>query len=319
METSIEARERADETDTPPKRAAPSRARRSGRLQPRLAPWLFIAPAMVLFTVFAFVPIVLSVILSFEDVKLFGGGEWIGAHNYTRMVGDSLFWQSLKNTAIFTAGTVPTSIAIGLALAVALNRKLPGRTILRGVYVLPIAVSGVVVALTMAWIFNGDYGVLNNALGGVGLPRGQWLTSPSLAMVTLVAAVVWSRIGFCLVIYLAALQSIPKELMEAAVQDGASPWQRFRHVTFPMLSPTTFLLVVVNVIFSLHAFDIIYILTGGGPGFATTVLLQYIYEAAFSNGAMGYASAMGVVLTLILLVFTVVRAQSARAREGDFA
>ena len=299
--------------------AARRRNRRGSGAQPRVAPWAFLAPAMVLFTLFAFAPIVLSVVLSFEDVKTFGGGEWIGGANYSRMLSDSLFWHSLKNTAVFTAGTVPTSMAIGLALAVALNRPLPGRTVLRAVYVLPIAVSGVVVALTMAWIFNGDYGVLNNALGGLGAGRPQWLTSPSLAMVTLIAAVVWSRIGFCLVIYLAALQSIPGELLEAAEQDGASPWQRFRYVTLPMLSPTTFLLVVVNVIFSLHAFDIIYILTGGGPGFATTVLLQYIYTAAFSTGAMGYAAAMGVVLTLILLLFTVVRAQSARAREGDFA
>jgi multiple sugar transport system permease protein len=300
MGTSIQATEAQAKSGA----RAGQRTRRGRRgVQPRLAPWGFLAPAMVLFTLFAFVPIGLSVFLSFQDVHIFGGGRWIGGHNYTRMVGDSLFWHSLKNTAVFTVG----------------NRPLPGRTILRGVYVLPIAVSGVVVALTMAWIFNGDYGVFNNALGGLGIPRQQWLTSPSLAMVTLVAAVVWSRIGFCLVIYLAALQSIPTELMEAATQDGASPWQRFRHVTLPLLSPTTFLLLVVNVIFSLHAFDIIYILTGGGPGFATTVLLQYIYTAAFSNGAMGYASAMGVVLTLILLVFTVIRAQSARARELDFA
>jgi multiple sugar transport system permease protein len=270
---------------------------------------------MVLFALFAFIPIGYSVILSLQEVQIFGGGKWVGRANYTRMINDPIFWQSLKNTAVFTAGTVPTSMAIGLGLAVMLNRAMPGRTILRSVYFLPIVVSGVVVSLAMALIFNGDYGVLNNALGAVGLPRQQWLTSPSLAMVTLVTAVVWHRIGFCMIIYLAALQAIPASLAEASQLDGARPGQHFRHITLPMLRPTTFLLLVLNVIFSLHAFDIIYVLTGGGPGFATTVLLEYIFITGFTNSEMGYASAIGMVLTLILLLFTLVRSQSQRAEE----
>ncbi len=301
-------------TPTGPRTAKELRARRRAS-RPRWAPWAFIAPSMLLFAVFAFTPIAISLALSFQDVTLFGGGEWIGADNYTSMVDDPLFWESVKNTAVFTAGTVPTSMAIGLVLAISLNRSLPGRTVLRTVFFLPIVVSGVVVSLVIAWIFNSDYGVLNNALSALGLPRVGWLTSPNLAMVTLITAVVWSRTGFCMVIYLAALQSIPTTLVEASKLDGASPLQHFRHITLPMLSPTTFLLLIVNVIFSLQAFDIIYVLTGGGPGFATTVFLQYIYRAAFTNGEMGYASALGVVLTVVLLLFTVVRTQSQRSRE----
>ena len=295
---------------------APRTARRRHSLRPRWAPWLFISPSMVLYTVFAFVPIGWMLVLSFQDVAQFGGGEWIGVDNYTRMVQDPLFWQSLKITAIFTIGTVPVSMAIGLMLAIALNRPLPGRAILRTAYFLPIVVSGVVTSLIMAWIFNGDYGVVNNGLSTLGLDRIAWLTSPNLAMLTLIVAVVWTRIGLCMVVYLAALQDIPTDLHEAASLDGAGSWQTFSRIVLPLLSPTTFLLFVINVIFSLHAFDIIFVMTGGGPGFATTVLLQYIFESAFTNGELGYASALSVVLTLILLLLAAVRRQSERAEGG---
>src|SRR5699024_2332383 len=184
------------------------------------------------------------------------------------------------------------------------------------VYFLPIVVSGVVTSLLMAWIFSGDYGVVNNLLVTVGLDRVRWLTSPNLAMATLIIAVIWTRIGLCMVVYLAALQDIPTDLREAAELDGANGWKRFWYITMPLLSPTTFLLFIVNVIFSLHAFDIIFVMTGGGPGFATTVLLQYIYDQAFASGNLGYASALSVVLTIILLLLTIVRRQSERSEGG---
>src|SRR5699024_1017337 len=197
-----------------------------------------------------------------------------------------------------------------------LNRPMPGRAVLRTAYFLPIVVSGVVTSLTMAWIFNGDYGVVNDALAAVGLDRVQWLTSPNLAMLTLIVAVVWTRVGLCMVVYLAALQDVPADIHEAAELDGANNWKKFWHIVVPLLSPTTFLLFIINVIFSLHAFDIIFVMTGGGPGFATTVLLQYIYESAFSNGELGYASALSVVLTVILLLLAAVRRQSERSEGG---
>ena len=286
----------------------PDRARRA------VAPYLFLSPALALFGVFAFVPLGYSVALSFQDVPVFGGGEWIGAHNYARLAGDPVFWRSLRNTVVFTVGTVPTSMAIGLLLAVLLDRRLPARTLLRSSYFLPFVVSGVVVALVIGWIFNDDLGVLNNLLHAIGLPRVAWITSPSWAMFTLVVAIVWGRIGFCMVIYLAALQAIPAHLTEASTLDGAGPWQRFRWVTFPLLRPTTFMLLVINVIFSLQVFDVVYVLTGGGPGFATTVLIQAIFRAAFTQGELGYASAIGVVLTVLLLVFTLLQWRAARSR-----
>jgi multiple sugar transport system permease protein len=286
------------------------------RLPRRLAtPYLFISPALALFTVFAFVPLVYSILLSFKEVSLFGPGTWVGADNYARMTHDTVFWSSVRNTVVFTVATVPTSMFLGLLLAVLLNRSMPGLTVLRSVYFLPLVVSGVVVALIMGWIFNGDFGVLNNLLHLAGLPRIRWLTSPNWAMSTLVVAIVWGRIGFCMVIYLAALQAVPAGLIEAASLDGAGRWQQFRFVTFPLLRPTTFMLLVVNVIFSLQVFDVVYVLTGGGPGFSTTVLIQAIFRAAFTQGEMGYASAIGMVLTGVLLIFTLLQWRASRSAE----
>jgi multiple sugar transport system permease protein len=294
--------------------AAPGGGRARWRPQTTAA-WLFIAPSLLLFAVFAFAPIAISVVLSFQDVAVFGGGRWTGVRNYTELVTKPLFWTSVKNTVVFTVGTVPTSTAAGLVLAVLLNRRLPGRGLIRSLYFLPMVVSGVAVSLVMAWIFNADNGIANAALEELGLPRIGWLSSPDWAMVTLVLAVVWGRIGFCMVTYLAALQNINPSLLEAGEIDGAGPWRRFTQIVWPLLAPTTLLLVVLNVVFSIQAFDVIYVLTGGGPGFATTVLVQYVFRSAFTDGRMGYASAIGVVLVLALLGLTVLRNRLAKRSE----
>ena len=276
---------------------------------------MFITPSLVLFAVFAFAPIAVAVVLSFEDVQVFGGGTFVGLDNYQAMIDKPLFWTSVKNTVVFTLGTVPTSAALGLLLAVLLNRRLPGRGIIRSLYFLPMVVSGVAVSLVMVWIFNDDNGIANAALQAMGLPRIGWLSSPHWAMVTVVIAVVWGRIGFCMVTYLASLQGVSPYLLEAAEIDGASSWRRFTQIVWPLLSPTTYLLLVLNVVFSLQAFDIIYVMTGGGPGFSTTVLVQYIFRSAFTDGKMGYASAVGVVLVAALLLLTLIRNRVARRSE----
>jgi multiple sugar transport system permease protein len=292
------------------------RSRKTGSREPRLAPWVFITPSLILFAVFAFAPIAVAVVLSFEDVQVFGGGTFVGLHNYQTMITKPLFWTSVKNTVVFTLGTVPTSAGLGLLLAVLLNRRLPGRGVIRSLYFLPMVVSGVAVSLVMVWIFNDDNGIVNAFLQTVGLPRIGWLSSPSWAMVTVVVAVVWGRIGFCMVTYLASLQGVNPSLLEAAEIDGANSWRRFTQIIWPLLSPTTYLLLVLNVVFSLQAFDIIYVMTGGGPGFSTTVLVQYIFRSAFTDGNMGYASAVGVVLVAALLLLTVIRNRLARRSEG---
>lgn len=288
-------------------------ADRRGR---RLTPYLFIGPAALLFAAFSLVPIIIAITLSFQDTQTLGEGQWVGLDNYAAMGSDRLFRTALLNTLVFTIGTVPTAMVAGLALAVALNRPLPGRGVLRAMFFVPMVAAGVVVGVIMSWIFNVDYGVANNALAVLGIDRMPWLTSPTMAMFTLIIVVVWTRIGFCMVIYLGALQSIPSELKEAAAIDGAGRWSRFRSITVPMLTPTTSILLILNVVFSIQAFDVIYVMTGGGPGFSTTVLIQYVFRSAFQDGQMGYAAALGLVLVGILLVFTLLRQQASKRAES---
>lgn len=259
---------------------------------------------MVVFTVFLFVPIVFAFYVSLTEWSLIGSRTFVGFQNYLQMAQDGTFWRSFYNTAVYTIGTVPTSMALGLLVAVGLNRKLPGRTLLRSVFFVPVIISLVAVALIGAWMFNDNYGVINNALNAFGFDSVPWLSSARWAMFSLIITTLWIRLGFNMVIYLAALQSIPGELYDAAKVDGATNWRQFIHITWPMLGPTTFLVLILNVIYSLHVFDLIYVMTQGGPGFSTTVLVQYVYEMAFQEGQMGYASAVGVVLYLMLLAFT---------------
>ena len=286
------------------------------RNQRLLIPYIFIAPNVVVFAVFMFVPILLAFYISLNEWTLIGYPTFVGLGNYLDMLEDSEFLRAFYNTGVYTLGTVPTSIALGLVVALGLNRKLPGRTLLRSIFFVPVIISLVAVALIASWIFNDNYGIINAALSAVGIGDVPWLSSARWAMISLIIATLWIRLGFNMVIYLAALQSIPTELYDAARVDGASGWRRFRHITWPLLGPTTFLLVIINIIYSLHVFDLIYVMTGGGPGFSTTVLVQYIYQMAFTEGQMGYASAIGVVLYLLLLIFTVFQWRVTRQSEN---
>jgi ABC-type sugar transport system permease subunit len=286
------------------------------RNQRLLIPYIFIAPNVVVFAVFMFVPILFAFYISLNEWTLIGYPTFVGLGNYLDMLEDSEFLRAFYNTGVYTLGTVPTSIALGLVVALGLNRKLPGRTLLRSIFFVPVIISLVAVALIASWIFNDNYGIINAALSAVGIGDVPWLSSARWAMISLIIATLWIRLGFNMVIYLAALQSIPTELYDAARVDGASGWRRFRHITWPLLGPTTFLLVIINIIYSLHVFDLIYVMTGGGPGFSTTVLVQYIYQMAFTEGQMGYASAIGVVLYLLLLIFTVFQWRVTRQSEN---
>jgi ABC-type sugar transport system permease subunit len=279
-------------------------------------PYLFIAPNLTLFTAFSFLPLLYAVFISLNDWGLISEPEFIGLRNYARLFNDRLFWQSLGHTLAYAAGTVPTSMALGLALAIALNRRMPVRTALRSLYFLPIVVSAVAAGTIAAWLFNDNYGVINAALVRLGVGRIAWLSSPQWALPSLMIATLWLRVGFCMVVYMAALQSIPTAYYEAARIDGAGGWSQFRHVTVPLLKPATFLLLILSVIYSFHVFDLIYVMTGGGPGFSTTMLVQYVYRAAFVTSEFGYASAMGLVLYLVILVFTVLQWRASRQTEN---
>jgi ABC-type sugar transport system permease subunit len=282
------------------------------KLWPRLVPYLFIAPNIALFTAFSFLPLIYAVYISLHDWGLLGEPSFIGMRNYLRLWQDSLFWRALANTLLYAAGTVPTAMAIGLLLALALDRRLPARALFRSLYFLPLVVSAVATGTIAAWIFNDNYGVLNALIARLGGPRIAWLSSPYWALPSLILTTLWVRVGFCMVVYLAALQSIPQMYYEAARIDGASPLTQFRHITLPLLKPATFLLLVLSVIYSFHVFDLIYVMTGGGPGFSTTMLVQYIFRSAFVTSEMGYASAVGVALYGLILGFTVLQWRASR-------
>jgi ABC-type sugar transport system permease subunit len=290
--------------------------RRAARLRQRLTPYVFIAPNVVLFTMFSFLPLLYAFYISFHDWSLIGDPEWLGLRNYARLARDPLFWQALTSTLVYAVATVPTSMALGLLLAMALNRRILGRTLIRSVYFLPLVVSAVATGTIAAWMFNENYGVINALLVRLGLGRIAWLSSPAWALPSLAMATLWVRLGFNMVVYLAALQSIPSVYYEAARIDGASALSQFRHVTVPLLAPATFLLLILNVIHSFQVFDLIYVMTGGGPGFSTTMVVQYIFKSAFVTSEMGYASAMGVALYAIILVFTIVQWRASRQSES---
>ena len=285
------------------------------RLWQTLIPYTFILPQLTLFSVFMFFPLGYALFISFHQWDMVGEPDFIGVSNYVRLVHDPVFWFALRNTLVYVAGTVPLSIGAGLLLAVTLNRPMRWRSLFRSVFFLPVVVSAVVTALAATWVFNDNYGLANRLLIFIGLAPVDWLSSTRWSMVSLIITTIWLRLGFCMTIYLAALQSIPSTLYEAAWIDGASKPQIFFAVTIPMLRPTTLFLTIMCVIYSFHVFDLIYVMTGGGPGYSTIVLVQYIYNMAFLTSEMGYACSIGMALFVVILVFTVIRWVISRRSE----
>ncbi len=270
----------------------------------RRVPWLFLTPHLSLFLVFIFLPIVVIFGLSGFDWNLLGSHRFTGLSNYAEILDDKLFWRALGNTLLFSAVIVPVTMASGLAVAIALNRPVPARNLFRAAMYLPTVISSVASAIVAVWIFDEHYGVLNAFLIQFGLPRLPWLSSTHLALPTIMITTVWLRTGFCMVIYLAALQDVPKNLLDAAALDGAGAWNRFRYITWPLLWPSSVFLLVTNLIYSIHVFDLIYVMTNGGPAFSTTTLVQYLYDAAFEEQRQGYASAISVILFFVLIALT---------------
>ncbi|PJJ70955.1 multiple sugar transport system permease protein [Diaminobutyricimonas aerilata] len=294
---------------------APLPTRRHGRWRDVAAGYGFLAPNMLLMALFLFVPIVWAVQLSFQQTKGFGDPEWVGVDNYARMVADPVFWQSLGNTLLFTAVTVPVELAAGLGLAVLLNSVLPAKSLFRTVIVLPLVISGVASGMIAVTIFSESSGVVNKVLAAVGLSPVGWQSEGAPAMVSVMLTAIWLRVGFNMVIYLAGLQNISPELYEAARIDGARGGQQFRSITVPLVGPSTFFLLIMNVISSFQVFDIVFVMTGGGPGFATSVLGTYAYRNGFQIREQGYGAALGVVILLVTLVFTYVQWRTSRTRD----
>jgi sn-glycerol 3-phosphate transport system permease protein len=276
---------------------------------------LFVAPNLLLFGIFSYWPMLSNLYLStvrwdmISPVKTF-----VGSANFAYLLHDDVFRTVLRNSLVFTAGAVGGSLVLGLATALLLNQKLRWRNGARAVLFAPTLLSGAAIGIVWVYIFDPRFGFLARILGSIGIGSPNWLSDPSWAMPAVIIVYVWKNVGFSTVIYLAGLQAIPRDLYEAARVDGAGALWRFRSVTLPMLSPITFFLVVTSLLNSFQAFDIIKVMTGGGPVNATNTLIYYVYEQGFIAFNAGRAAAAALILFAIMFGITLVQLRYAEER-----
>lgn len=272
-----------------------------------VAGWAFAFPAVLLIAVFGIVPIVWSALMSFQRNNLLSTPHWIGFENYRALAKDPLFKTSIVHSVVYTALFVPLSVGGGLFTAIALNRRIRGIRFYRTAVFVPVVASTIATAIMFLWLFDPNFGLANWLLGKVGLGPFGFFTSSDGALYSIIVMTVWGWIGFDVIIYLAALQGVPQELLEAAAIDGAGSWSLFRNVTVPLLGPATLFLVVFSSINAIQLFDEVYFLTKGGPGTATYVPVYYLFTLAFQQGIAGYAAAIAYVLLIVILILTVMQ------------
>ncbi|MFQ5859297.1 MAG: carbohydrate ABC transporter permease [Anaerolineae bacterium] len=294
--------------------AAEQRAINWWRLKRSIEPYFFLAPNITGFLVFTAFPVVAALALSFFRWELLKPPVFVGAENFQKLLtSDPQFRKVAFNTVYFTFGTVPLRVVLSLFLAAALNQKIRGLTVYRTLLFMPVVSSLIAVALIWQFMLNSNFGLINSMIFWLGDTLGiqvhppAWLSSTRWAMPAVMGLNLWKNVGFTMVIYLAGLQAIPQELYEAAEVDGAGAWTKFRHITIPMVSPTTFFVLVMSLIWAFQVFDEAFVMTQGGPAFSTTTLVYYIYLKAFTSLRMGYAAAIGMVLFVIIFAVTAVQ------------
>jgi len=287
----------------------PARRRRSKlRLRNTLIGWSFILPNFIGFGVLTLVPIVILFYMAFTNWNVFGKADFIGLANFTRLMGDGSFRISVVNTLYYSVMHIPLTIVVSLGLALLLNNKLRGVAFFRTAAFFPYITSIVAIAVVWNLLFSPEYGPINEFLKFIGIqnPPG-WLTSPEWAMPAVVIVSTWRDMGYYMILFLAGLQTVPRELHEAARMDGANTWQRFTNVTLPSLRPTMFFVTVMLTINSFKIFDLILVMTDGGPGQSTLVMSQFIYRKGFEESQFGYASAAAVVLFFMCIIVTIIQ------------
>jgi multiple sugar transport system permease protein len=293
-------------------RAAIPRQGLARRFRRNLPGYLFILPWLIGLIVFTLGPFIASLYLSFTDWRILGTPNWVGFDNYERILTqDPLFRTTLRNTVYYAIFHVIGINVVALALAQLLNQKLRGFVLFRTLFYLPTVTSGVATALVFSLMFNGNTGLINAALRLVGIKGPNWLFSETWTMPALIAISIWD-LGVPMLVYLAALQDVPVELNEAALIDGASRWQRFRSVLLPLISPTIFFNVMVSVIGSFKVFTLAKVITEGGPANATLFYVLYLYRQAFESLRMGYATALGWILFLLIFALSALQIWASR-------
>jgi multiple sugar transport system permease protein len=282
-------------------------------IQQAVEGYVCILPWLIGFVCFVAGPMIAALLISFTDWSMLAPPEKIGLHNYQRLAGDPLFFQTVRNTAFISFIAVPLQLILALSIAMALNEKLAGISIYRTIFYLPSQMPIVASALLWLWVFNPDYGLANAMLYTVGLPGLGWLFDPTLSKPSIILITLWGGIGTPLIIFLAGLQSVPDSLYEAASIDGAGAFARFRNITLPMLSPIIFFNLIIGIIASFQAyFTLVFVTTQGGPANSTRILILYIYDKAFRDFDMAYASALAWMLFLMVLVLTALNFALAR-------
>jgi len=287
------------------------------RLRNTLIGWSFILPNFLGFAVFTLVPVITLFYISFTSWNVFGTAQWIGLDNFTRLVGDASFHKALLNTLYYAAVHIPLTLGASLGLALLLNRRLRGVAFFRTVAFFPYITSIVAIAVVWNMLYSPQYGPINALLRAIGIsdPPG-WTTSATWAMPAVILVSVWREMGYYMLLLLAGLQTVPAQLYEAARMDGANAWQRFVNVTLPSLRPTLFFVTVMLTIGSFKVFDLILVMTNGGPGQSTLVLSQYIYQKGFVENQFGYASAISIALFLICIAVTIFQFLMNKRRES---
>jgi multiple sugar transport system permease protein len=296
-----------------PRRGRPSRLKRVVGSE-HFAGWAFVAPAVVLIAIFFLIPIGWSLAISLQANNLLGSEHYIGLANYNALLKDHVFRSAIGHTLVYTVIFVPISVVGALGLAVALNRRIRGIRFYRLAVFVPLVTSTVATGIVFLWLLDPTFGLVNYVLHALGIPQQQFLQDPNEALYCILAMTVWGWLGFDVIVYLAALQGIPGELMEAAEIDGAGRWGRFRTIVIPLLSPATLFLVVWSTINALQLFDEIYVTTRGGPLGSTTVIVYYLYQQAFQFFNAGYGSAIAYVLFVAILIITLVQMWVGRRR-----
>jgi multiple sugar transport system permease protein len=286
-------------------------------MRPRVA-WSFVSPALIAIAAFFVVPVIAALALSFTDFDIYGVADrdnvrFVGLDNYRRLFAAPLFWTALRNTALFVFVGAPLSIAASLAAAVLLDARLArARNLFRTALFAPVVTTVVAVAVIWRYIFHARYGFLNYVLGWFGIDAIDWLGDPRWSMPAIIVFAVWKNFGYNMIIFVAGLQSIPGDLYEAARIDGASRLQQFRHITVPMLAPTTLLVTILTMVGYFQLFAEPYVMTRGGPAQSTTSVLYFMFEEGFKWWNLGYASAVAFVLFAIMLAGTVLQLAVAR-------
>jgi multiple sugar transport system permease protein len=268
--------------------------------------YLFLLPALLLLGVFVIYPLLQLLWVSLNDWNILRDQmTFVGLQNYREILQEESFWQSLRNTILYVAVTVPLGMAISLGLALLLNDKIKGVGLIRTIIFTPFVTSTVAAGVIFVWLMDYDTGLLNSMLSAVGIRRINWLQSPTWAMPAVILMTLWKQAGYNMILFLAGLQGIPDLYYEAAAIDGIrSGWQRFRYITWPLLWPTTFFVLVISIIFAFRSFEQMFVMTRGGPVGSTTTLVYYIFDKAFKFGNMGHAAAVSALMVLIVLLIT---------------